>query len=271
MSTAADILARLEWDDDGLPVGLPEDQGVRSAGYDVFVWSETTLVQPDGDNAGDPWGWRPSQARYVDWWFAMDDDGNYLWRRGQITLPKGAGKSPMAAALACVELAGPTRFAGWKDDGRPEMRCHPSPVVKLSALSADQAQDATVSLALGMLSGAAAALEVSGLDPGLTRIRSRTGTLSSSTARSASKEGLRPTSVILDETSFWVASNGGHRLAETLRRGLAKTGGRSIECTNMWAAGQGSVAERTAEYGEAVRAGTHAGDGVLRWQPSGHC
>lgn len=271
MSTAVEILARLEWAEDGLPVGLPKDQGVSSAGYDVFVWSETTLCQPDGDNAGEPWRWRPSQARYVDWWYSMDDDGNFLWRRGQIVLPKGSGKSPMAAALACVELAGPVRFVGWNDDGSPIMRAHPSPVVKLSALSADQAQDATVSLALGMLSGAAAALEISGLDPGLTRIRTRNGTLSSSTARSASKEGLRPTAVILDETSFWVASNGGHRLAETLRRGLAKTGGRSIECTNMWVAGADSVAERTAEYGASVRAGTWSGDGVLTWQPVGHC
>ena len=77
--------------------------------------------------------------------------------------------------------------------------------------------------------------------------------------------------MVLDETSFWVAANGGHRLAETLRRGLAKTGGRSIECTNMWAAGQGSVAEKTAEYAEAVRAGTWAGDGVLSWRPVGRC
>jgi phage terminase large subunit-like protein len=269
--SAAAILARLEWDDDGLPFGWPVDQDVASAGPAVLAWSETVLVQPDGDRSGDPWRWRQSQARFVSWWYAVDEDGDYLWRRGQVVLPKGAGKSPMAAALACCELAGPVRFAGWADDGSPIMRAHPSPDVKLSALSQDQAEDATMGLAISMLENSAAHAEIPGLDAGLTRVRTRNGKLSSSTARAPSKEGLRPTAVVLDEAHLWVAANGGHRLAETLRRGVAKTGGRSLETTNQWAAGQDSVAELTNEYAEAVRAGTHAGDGVLTWHPVGHC
>jgi hypothetical protein len=104
--TAAEILGKLEWGDDGLPVGWPVDQGVKSAGPDVLAWSEETLVQPDGDQAGDPWRWRQSQARYISWWYALDEDGLYLWRRGQVVLPKGGGKSPAAAALAA---------ASWRD------------------------------------------------------------------------------------------------------------------------------------------------------------
>lgn len=90
--SSSEILARLEWDDDGLPSGWPVDQDVVSAGPEVLVWSEVVLVQPDGDDAGQPWRWRDSQARFVSWWFALDHDGNYLWRRGQVVLPKGAGK-----------------------------------------------------------------------------------------------------------------------------------------------------------------------------------
>lgn len=71
-----------------------------------------------------------------------------------------------------------------------------------------------MSLAIAMLSGRTAALAI----PGLTRVRTRQGTLTSSTARAPSKEGLRPTAVILDESHLWVQANGGHRLAETLRR-----------------------------------------------------
>jgi phage terminase large subunit-like protein len=270
MSTA-EILARLEWADDGLPEGWPSDQGVASAGPDVLAWSEVVLVQPDGDNAGQPWRWRETQARFVCWWYAVDEDGRYLWRRAQIVLPKGSGKSPMAAALACCELAGPTRFVEWDDDGHPVMRAHPSPHVKLSALSMDQATDATLGLAVSMLDNPVAALEISGLDVGLTRVRTRNGDLTSSTARAPSKEGLRPTSVVLDETHLWIQANGGHRLAETLRRGVAKTASRSLETSNMWVTGQGSVAEMTRTYAEAVRAGTHTGDGVLTWQPVGVC
>jgi len=269
--TAAEILARLEWGDDALPAGWPIDQGVKSAGPDVLAWSEETLVQPDGDTAGDPWRWRKSQARFISWWYSMDGDGNFLWRRGQVVLMKGAGKSPMSAALACCELAGPVRFVQWADDGQPVMRPHPSPEVKLSALSQDQATDATLSLAISMLSNPAASRAIPGLDPGLTRIRTRKGTLTSATAKAPTKEGLRPTSVVLDETSFWVQSNGGHRLAETLRRGLAKTAGRSLECTNMWVSGSDSVAERTATYAAEVRAGKRLGDGVLVYHPVGVC
>jgi len=269
--TAGEILARLEWADDGLPVGRPADQDVKSAGVGVLVWAATTLVQPDGDNAGDRWQWRDSQARFVDWWYSLDEDGNYLWRRALVVLPKGVGKSPCAAALACCELAGPVRFVDWKDDGDALMSEHPSPEVKLSALSADQATDVTLSLAVSMLSNPDAARVIPGLDPGLTRVRTRRGTLTSATARAPSKEGLRPTSVILDETSFWVQSNGGHHLAESLRRGLAKTGGRSLELTNMWVNGSDSVAERTHDYAAEVRAGKRLGDGVLVWQPVGVC
>lgn len=269
--TAAEILDRLEWAEDGLPVGWPADQDVATAGVEVLAWSEETLAQPDGDGAGDPWRWRQGQARFVAWWYALDGDGGFLWRRGQVVLPKGAGKSPMAAAIACCELAGPVRFAGWADDGEPVMVRHPSPSVKLSALSQDQATDATMSLAVSMLTSPSASLAVPGLDPGLTRVRTRHGTLTSSTARAPSKEGLRPTAVILDESHLWVQSNGGHRLAETLRRGVAKTGGRSLETSNMWVSGQGSVAEATHDYAEGVRAGTHAGDGVLTWHPVAVC
>jgi hypothetical protein len=269
--SAAEILERLEWAEDGLPVGWPAHQGVKTAGIDVLAWSETTLTQPDGDRAGEHWRWRQSQARFVAWWFALDEDGVYLWRRGQIVLPKGTRKSPMAAAIGCAELAGPVRFLGWDEDGEPIMRPHPSPDVKLSALSMDQASDATMSLAVAMLDNPDALAEIPGLDAGLTRVRTRGGKLTPSTARAPSKEGLRPTAVVLDEAHLWTRSNGGHRLAETLRRGVAKTGGRSLETTNAWATGDDSVAERTAKYAEDVRAGVHQGDGVLTWRPIGHC
>ena len=270
--SGAEILARLEYsDDDQLPIGWPQDQNVATAGPDVLAWCETTLAQPDGDNAGEPWRWRESQARFVAWWYALDCDGNYLWRHGQVVLPKGAGKSPMAAALACAELSGPVRFVGWAEDGSPIMEAHPSPSVKLSALSQDQAEDATMSLAIAMLTSPAAGLAIAGLDAGLTRIRTRSGTLTAASAKAPSKEGLRPTAVILDETHLWASVNGGIRLAETLRRGVAKTGGRSLETSNMWINGAQSVAELTFDYAQGVRAGKYHGDGVLRWQPVAHC
>lgn len=267
------LLAAVPAGDDGLPEGWPTDYGIATAGPHVLAWTECTLVQPDGDGAGQGWLWRPTQARFVSWWYALDPAGRYLWRRAQVVLPKAAGKSPVAvaAALACAELAGPVRFTGWDGDGQPVMAPVGSPDVKLSALSLGQAVDATMNLAAAMLDSAAAAAAILGLDVGITRVRTRRGMLSPATARAASKEGPRYTSVILDETHLWDAANGGHRLAATLRRNLAKTGGRSVEMTNMWVSGADSVAEQTATYADQVASGAHNGDGVLRWQPVGRC
>jgi hypothetical protein len=113
--SASEILSRLEWSDDGLPRGWPNDQNVATAGPEILAWSEVVLSQPDGDDAGQPWRWRQSQARFVSWWYSLDHHGNYLWRRGQVVLMKGAGKvqwlprSRVASSGALsASLSGPT-------------------------------------------------------------------------------------------------------------------------------------------------------------------
>jgi hypothetical protein len=253
---------------DCLPEGWPQDHGIPTLGPDVLAWGETTLVQPDGDFTGDPWCWRESQARFVCWWYSLDEDGRWLWRRGQIVLPKGSGKSPIAAALSCGELAGPVHFDGFDGLGEPIGRAHPSPWVQLAAVSQDQA-DNTMSLVLAMLRDGPAARLVAGLDCGLTRVRTRNGILQPVTASASSREGQRSTAAILDEPHLWNRANGGHRLASTIRRNLAKMSGRSLETTNCWVPGEDSVAQQTAEYAAKVAEGATTGDlGVLRWHPT---
>lgn len=251
---------------DGLPDGWPEDHGIATLGPDVLAWSETELAQPDGDFAGQPWVWRESQARYVCWWYAVGPDGKWLWRRGQVVLPKGAGKSPVAAALSSCELAGPVHFDGWDASGQPVGRPHPSPWVQLAAVSQDQT-DNTMSLVLSMLREGSAGESIPGLDLGLTRVRTRNGILQPVTASAPSREGQRSTAAILDETHLWSTVNGGVRLAATIRRNLAKMGGRSLETTNTWIPGQGSVAQLTAEFADKIREGVTRDVGVLRWHP----
>ena len=144
MDSAVPGMISLPIADDGLPEGWPQDHGIKTAGPQVLGWAECILTQPDGDHAGDPWTWTQSQARFTSWWYALDAAGKYLWRRAQVCLPKGAGKSPLCAALACIELAGPVIFKGWDEAGEPIMAAQPSPDVKLSALSLSQAVDATL-------------------------------------------------------------------------------------------------------------------------------
>lgn len=254
---------------DGLPEGMPTDHDVPTLGWDVLGWAEAFLAQPDGDRAGDPWRWTDSQARVVAWWYAVDGQGKWLHRRGQVVLPKGAGKSPLAAALSCCELAGPVVFDGFDAHGDAVGRPHPSPHVQLAAVSADQT-DNTMSLVLTMLRDGPAAQEIKGLDLGLTRVRTRNGQLKPVTASAPSREGQRTTAAILDEPHLWTATNGGIKLAATLRRNLGKMGGRSIETTNCWVPGEESVAESTAEYADKIAAGDAVDVGLLRYHPQAH-
>lgn len=85
MVTASD----LKFGPDGLPEGWPHHHGIESLGYGVLEWAEKYLAQPDRETAGSGWRWRESQARFVAWWYALNEQGEFLFRRGQIVLPKG--------------------------------------------------------------------------------------------------------------------------------------------------------------------------------------
>jgi hypothetical protein len=253
---------------------MPCDYGIPTLGWGVLAWGEEFLAQPDGVNAGDAWAWTHTQARIVAWWYAVDLTGRWLYRRGQVVLPKGSGKSPLAAALSCCELAGEVLFDGFDASGEAVGRPHPSPHVQLAAVSQDQT-DNTMSLVLSMLREGNAANEVAGLDLGVTRVKTSNGKLVPVTASAASREGQRLTAAILDEPHLWTYTNGGHRLAATLRRNLGKMNGRSIETTNAWVPGEDSVAEMTAIYADKIaerdeegRGGVDRGDGgLLRYHP----
>lgn len=252
---------------DGLPAGMPTDYGVQTIGWGVLAWAEYMLIQPDGARAGDPWSWTEDQARIVAWWYAVDSNGRWVFTRSQIVLPKGAGKSPLAAALSCCSLAADVVFDGFDAHGEAVGRPQASPYVQLAAVSQDQT-DNTMSLVLAMLREGAAANEIPGLDPGLTRVRTRNGILKPVTASAPSREGGRTTDSVLDETHLWNATNGGIQLAATIRRNLGKMNGRSLETTNCWIPGENSVAEATANFAAKILEGTAVNTGLMRYHPS---
>lgn len=263
---------RLPLAPDGLPVGTPDDHGIATLGYGVLAWGNEFLAQPDGLTAGEPWEWTNTQARIILWWYAIDDHGRYLYRRGQIVLPKGAGKSPLAAALSCCALGAEVVFDGFDAYGDPVGRPHPSPYVQLAAVSRDQTNN-TMSLVLSMLREGRAASEIDGLDLGITRVRTRNGLLEPVTASAPSREGARLTDAILDEPHLWSDTNGGKAMANVLRRNLGKMNGRSLETTNAWTPGEESVAEMTSIQADKLAErddddpSFRGDDGLLRFHP----
>lgn len=229
----------------------------RSLGRGVFCWCQEYIRQPDGPDAGAQWRFTPEQIRFLHYFYAVDDRGRFLWSRAVLRRAKGWGKSPFMAALALAELCGPVRFDGFDAAGEPVGISVTMPWVQIAGVSEKQTTN-TMSMVLAMIAESPIIDEYS-LDPGLTRIYAAGGgRLEPITASAPTAEGARPTFCVLDETHHWVQANGGHKLAEVIRRNLGKSrdgAARSVETTNAHEQGGESVAERSYEAWQAQVSG----------------
>lgn len=168
---------------------------------------------------------------------------------------KGWGKSPLLAAWAIGEFAGPALFDGWGANRLPVGKPWPTPWVQIAACSEDQTGN-TYSALYSMLTESRA--DDLGIDLGRTRalLRNRPScVIEPVTSSAGSREGQPITAAVLDETHLWLTSNGGRRLAAVLRRNAAKGNGRTVESTNAFVPGEGSVAEDTHKAYERGEAG----------------
>lgn len=154
---------------------------------------------------------------------------------------------------------------GWDADGQPvgkpwlDVR---TPWVQLCAVSEDQTRNAWAPL-LEMLREGTAIDAYPGLEPLDSFVNlPLKGRIEFTTSAATSREGNRPTHCVLDQTEEWKPSNGGVKLAATLRRNLGKTGGTSIESPNAYIPGEDSVAEMSAQYYLNIREGKARDDGL---------
>lgn len=227
------------------PTGLPE----RSLGYEVCSWIEEHCAVPDGEDAGRPLQLSNEQVRFVVWYYAVDERGRFVFRRGQLVRPQKWGKGPLSAAIICAEAAGPVLFDGWDANGQPVGKPWATPWIQVVAVSEDQTDNVWTAL-VPMIELGALAADVP--DTGKTRINvagshGSRGLIEPVTSAAVSRLGQRITFAVHDETHSWTDHNGGRKLADTQRRNLAGMGGRSLETTNAYDPSEGSVAQRTHE------------------------
>src|SRR5688572_11216467 len=77
----------------------------------VCGWIERTLVHGEGDYLGEPFRLEPWQKRIIYRLYEHDPQtGTRLVRRALIILPKGCGKTELAAAIGLAELCGPVHL-----------------------------------------------------------------------------------------------------------------------------------------------------------------
>lgn len=245
-----------------MPWRGPEFEGdFPTLGWELLEWWSDHLPAPNDETQ--PLVFTDEQARLLLDWFAVDPDtGRFIYRRGCSRRAKGWGKSPLEAAKAIAELCGPVRFAGWDSSGEPVgcpwgTKGAPPAWVQIAAVSEDQTDNTYGALYEFLSANDGRAADDLGIDVGLTRcyLKGGPGKLEPVTASAGSREGQRVTYGVLDETHLWLPTNGGVKLARTIRRNVAKMGGRSYETTNAFVPGEKSVAEGTHTAVEKGAAG----------------
>lgn len=230
-----------------------------SLGWGFLEWCAEHLPSPR--DPSEPMIFTDEQAWQLIEWYRLDPiTGRRVHRRGYSRRSKGWGKSPVEAAKAIGEFVGPVRFDGWDANGEPVGRPwgyndDPRPWVQIGAISEDQTDNTWSVIHYLLTENDGRAADALRIDAGLTRCLHRDmagAKLEPVTSAAGSREGQPLTYGVLDESHLMTASNGGVKLAATIRRNVAKMGGTSYETTNSFIIGQGSVAESSYE---AVRAG----------------
>ncbi len=257
----------------------PSTPGERpTLGRGVLAWIREYLTVVDGPAVGEPLILTREQAQFVLELYEVDprfDSGaivgrtinnGRLIRRAVLSRPKGWGKSPLVAALCIVEAFGPVVMDGWNASGKPVGRPWVStgikPKVQIVAVSEDQTAN-TWEPCLDMVRSSPALIAKHKVEPMETFISFPRGRIEAATSAGLSREGFRPVFVAMDQTESWTPTNGGRKLASTIRRNLGKVNGCSVETPNAYLPGEGSVAENSWKTHQAQTEGQLKTSGLL--------
>ncbi|WP_329289544.1 terminase [Streptomyces pseudovenezuelae] len=232
-------------------------------GWQIAGWCAEYL---DGEGSTDeqrvPWKFTAEQLRFLLWWYAIDRDGEFIYRTGVLQRLKGWGKDPLLAVISLVEFVGPSRFSHWDEDGNPVAKAHPQAWVQITAVNQEQTTNTMGYLPILM---GQKLIQTYGIKAGAELIRADRGRkkLQAVTSSYRAIEGKRTTFTLLNETHHWVAGNGGHKMFETIDGNATKMDSRYLAITNAYLPGEDSVAERTREAHNKVLEGRAVDVGTL--------
>lgn len=244
------------WEDEGNRWHLPE----LTLGWDVLGFCGTWMQHEPGK----PWRFTDEQARFLLWWYAIDEHGDFIYRDGVLQRLKGWGKDPLGACLCATEAFGPCRFGGWNGD-RPIAIDVPNAWVQTAAVSLEQTKN-TMRLFPSLLTQDA--IRKFGIQIGKELIHGLGDTrlIQAVTSSPATLEGNRGTFVLKNETQHWTSSNEGHDMADVIERNTVKSpdgAARSLAITNAYEPSEDSSAQRDREAWEKANAGESLTTGIL--------
>lgn len=235
---------------------LPE----ATLGWQALGWTGSRL-QLKRDT---PWRYTDEQARFVLWWYAIDELGDFIYRDGILQRLKGWGKDPVGSTLCALEAFGPCRFLEY-DGLMPVATDVDEAWVQMAAVSQEQTKNTTrlfpqlfkpeTIREYGIRIGKE---YVYGL--GDSRL------IQAVTSSPTTLEGARATKVLKNETQHWDDSNGGHDMEAVLERNTTKSAdgaARALAITNAPEPSSDSVGLRAREAYELAMAGESLTTGIL--------
>ncbi len=240
---------------------VPQDAVLfPTLGPGVCAFMRQNLVFGPGDLRGQPVVLDPEKEALIYRMYEVFPKAHPLagrrrFKRAGISLPKGLGKTELAAMIAACELhpEAPVRCVGWTRKGDPLGGPVTDPYIPMVAYTEEQSDE----LAYGALR---IILEEGPLrhdfDIGLERILRKRGdgkAVSLSSSPNA-RDGARTTFAVMDETHWWTSPRL-KQAHQTMSANLAKRKMADpwmLEITTAPEPGTGSVAEGTMEYADAI-------------------
>jgi phage terminase large subunit-like protein len=233
-------------------------------GYDAIDWIAEYLAAPDKAEYEPFVLYREQEDFLLDWYEIDPRTGRFRYSRGLLGRPRGWGKSPLLAAVCCLEALAPIVPGGWDSRGQPVGRpwyTVRTPYIDVAAVSEEQTQNTWQPLLEMLRDGPA--IDEYDVEPLETAVILPKGKIVPRTSMARTAKGRRPIFAVLDQTEEWVPSNAGPRLANVMRANAAKVGGRTLESPNAYIPGEESVAESSANYAQAISEGRAKDDSLL--------
>lgn len=206
-----------------------------------------------------PWRHTLEQARFLLWWYAVDDAGEFLYQDAVLQRLKGWGKDPMGATVLSIEALGPARFAGFTDEwpyvGATDVE---DAWCQTAAVSLEQTKN-TMRLFPGLITpDARRRYGIPSIGKELIHADSDRRMIQAVTSSPATLEGARSTVVLLNETHLWDSSNQGHDMYDVIERNSAKSedgAARTLKITNAFEPSGDSVGQRDREAYDKIASG----------------
>lgn len=228
-----------QWDGEWL---LPE----RTLGWELLSWAGLWLK----GKGNKPWQYTAEQARFILWFYALQESGEFVDHSAVLQRMKGWGKDPLAATMSLGAMFADLDFDHWDDNGDPVGRESENAWVQLVAVSQEQTKN-TMKLMPGLVTPESR--DYYGIQVGKLSVwgLGDTRQIEAVTNSVLSIEGGRPTLIVRNETQNWNKSNGGHDMAGALEGNAAKrdvdTPARMLDICNAYRPGEDSVGQKVRE------------------------